>query len=150
MSREVIDLFTDGGSRGNPGPSAIGVVVVRARYVIHEHASPVKPGTNNEAEYTALLCGLIHCRKHHSGATVICHMDSKLVHHQVTGLWRVRKDSLRQLRQSVTRAAEDLLFVDYRLERRSHPMIARADLRLNLLLDRMERRAIAREAGIRT
>ncbi len=51
-------LYSDGGSRGNPGEAAIGFVIYDKNEVVYEKARPIGIATNNIAEYTALLEGL--------------------------------------------------------------------------------------------
>jgi hypothetical protein len=54
----MLTLFTDGGSRGNPGPSAIGGVGFEEGREVFRFSERSPDGTNNEAEYRALLRGL--------------------------------------------------------------------------------------------
>ena len=51
-------LFTDGGARGNPGPSAIGCVLYINEQKVDSFSECIGKGTNNQAEYKALLIGL--------------------------------------------------------------------------------------------
>ena len=56
---ETITIFTDGGSRGNPGPSAIGVYITDAEgKVVKEVSESIGNATNNFAEYQAVMRGL--------------------------------------------------------------------------------------------
>jgi ribonuclease HI len=97
-------VHVDGGSRGNPGPAGIGVVITdpgagelaRANDYIGE-------ATNNEAEYEALLLGLDRARALGSREVEIVN-DSQLVERQVRGEYRVKKAELRVLRERVIEA----------------------------------------------
>jgi ribonuclease HI len=99
-------VHVDGGSRGNPGPAGIGVVitdpeggeVARANDYIGE-------GTNNEAEYHALLLGVNRARGLGAREVEIVN-DSQLVERQVRGQYRVKKAELRVLRDQVIEALE--------------------------------------------
>jgi len=52
-------IYTDGGSRGNPGPSAVGVVFCNEKgEVIKKYGQEIEQGTNNEAEYKAVIFAL--------------------------------------------------------------------------------------------
>jgi ribonuclease HI len=51
----IVTVNTDGGSRGNPGQAAIGVVVSDEMSVIAELKQAIGVATNNEAEYTAVI-----------------------------------------------------------------------------------------------
>lgn len=101
-----VTLVFDGGSRGNPGP-AYGSYVVR--WPGQPAATPRRlrfgPGTNNEAEYRALLAGLegvlheLPARGLEPGRTrLIVRGDSQLVLRQLEGVWKARQARLRVLR----------------------------------------------------
>ncbi|MDD5553614.1 MAG: ribonuclease HI family protein, partial [Candidatus Omnitrophica bacterium] len=53
-----LKIYVDGASKGNPGPSGIGVVICSDGKVIKNVASFIGNTTNNVAEYTALIYGL--------------------------------------------------------------------------------------------
>jgi len=55
-----LEIFTDGGCSGNPGPAAIGVVIKDGDKTIKTLSRAIGHGTNNIAEYTALI---VACRK---------------------------------------------------------------------------------------
>jgi ribonuclease HI len=94
-------IFTDGGARGNPGPSGIGVVI----YLEDEHGNRkhlenieeyIGEHTNNFAEYTALIKALERAT-HLEQKNVQCYLDSELVVKQITGLYKIREESLKPL-----------------------------------------------------
>jgi ribonuclease HI len=91
-----ITIFTDGGSRGNPGPAALGVVVYGADNTeIYAHGERVGTATNNEAEYAALLHSLTwvteYIKTHPEITRVEWKLDSKLVVEQTLGHWKVKE-----------------------------------------------------------
>ena len=53
-----LEIFTDGGCLGNPGPAAIGVVIKNGAKTVKTLARSIGEGTNNIAEYTALIAAL--------------------------------------------------------------------------------------------
>jgi formyltetrahydrofolate-dependent phosphoribosylglycinamide formyltransferase len=90
-------LYTDGGSRGNPGPGA-------AAYILKDPSGKTLSGkaffipqaTNNVAEYTAVVCGLEAALA--AGSTQIELMcDSELIIRQIHGQYKVKSDNLREL-----------------------------------------------------
>ncbi len=89
-------IFTDGGSRGNPGPAGIGGVVYRntkGGEVVYEFSEYLGTGTNNEAEYTALLHSIKWLSEYDKLAEiehVTWHLDSKLVVEQVSKNWKIK------------------------------------------------------------
>ncbi|CAB4936513.1 unannotated protein [freshwater metagenome] len=98
MSRRLI-VEADGGSRGNPGPSAYGALVREAATgeVLIELAGHLGIATNNVAEYTGLLEGLRAAIEIDATATVEARLDSKLVVEQMSGRWAIKNDALRRI-----------------------------------------------------
>src|SRR5690606_17537462 len=86
-SKDHLVLYTDGGSRGNPGPSAAGFVVMNDKeHVIHEGGMYLGITTNNQAEYQAVMLGLE--KAFEMGArTVDVRLDSLLVVNQMNGIY---------------------------------------------------------------
>jgi len=95
----------DGASRGNPGPSAAAYVLTDDDGVVKRDAEAIGEATNNEAEYAALLRGLVEARE--LGYTVVEAVgDSQLVVKQVEGDWRCRAENLKPLRDEAVEVAE--------------------------------------------
>lgn len=96
-------LYTDGGSRGNPGPSAIGVVILDMDdNVVKKDGKYIGITTNNQAEYQALNHGLEEARELGVKELTVF-MDSLLVVNQMKGLYKVKNSEL----QPVYKAAVD-------------------------------------------
>jgi ribonuclease HI len=93
-------VYCDGGSRGNPGPSAIGAVVWDTSIEPHRRLAAVSERigvtTNNVAEYRALIAGL-EAAAPFRARRVRVRADSKLVVEQVKGTWKVKQPHLRPL-----------------------------------------------------
>ncbi|HLC69643.1 MAG TPA: ribonuclease HI family protein [Patescibacteria group bacterium] len=92
-----LDIYTDGGSRGNPGRAALGVVVKdETGKTIAAFGEYLGEQTNNYAEYQALIAGLEKAKK--LGATEVeCIMDSELVTKQMNGIYKIREPALQKL-----------------------------------------------------
>lgn len=131
-----LDLYTDGASRGNPGPSAGAYLLVdRTGKLVRMSGFFLGAGTNNEAEYRALIRGLeaaagLGARK------VIVYSDSELVVRQMSGRYRVGSPRLRPLNEQAKALAGKFDSVRFRSVPREDPMIARADLLCNQVLDK--------------
>lgn len=92
-------IEADGGSRGNPGPSAYGAVLKDAGTgaVLAEDGTAIGVATNNVAEYHGLIAGLRLAREFAPDAEVEVRMDSKLVVEQMSGRWRIKHPDMRPL-----------------------------------------------------
>lgn len=89
------EVFIDGASRGNPGPSGVGVVFLDAHGAAGRQLSRyIGETTNNVAEYLALLYALQQALQdgYH---TLTVHTDSELLARQLNGQYRVRDPRLR-------------------------------------------------------
>ena len=97
---DVVEVFADGGARGNPGPAAIGAVVFDPTTspptrlaTVSEH---IGNATNNVAEYRAVIAGLEAAQPF--GARLLrLRADSMLVIRQLEGAWKVKHAGLRPL-----------------------------------------------------
>lgn len=86
-------LMFDGGSRGNPGPSGAGYVIYCYDEEIAYGFQYVGAATNNIAEYTGLICGLLAAAEIGIEKLVI-KGDSLLVLNQLTGVWAIKAPNL--------------------------------------------------------
>jgi ribonuclease HI len=97
MQQKKIIIYTDGGARGNPGPSGIGVVIYNEdKELIEEHSDFLGIATNNQAEYKAVILALK--KAHLLGAEEIhFFLDSELVVKQLRGEYKVKNQDLASL-----------------------------------------------------
>lgn len=103
------EVYIDGASRGNPGESGIGVLVIRGDGTRREIRKYLGKGTNNEAEYKALIEALGRLSDEKSPETGIrIHTDSQLVANQMNGLWKVKDPKLRVLHAEAKKLAASL------------------------------------------
>lgn len=89
-----VRIYTDGGSRGNPGPAASGAVIKEVKAgkegpIIATASKFLGKDTNNQAEYTAIIIGLEKARTL-KAQTVELYMDSELAVKQLKGQYRVK------------------------------------------------------------
>ena len=94
----TLHLFTDGGSRGNPGQAAIGCILVDPKrgVTLREHGEAIGIETNNVAEYRALIEGLTLAEQYHPNH-LLCFLDSELIVRQISGEYRVKMPTLQPL-----------------------------------------------------
>jgi ribonuclease HI len=128
-----VTVYIDGGSRGNPGPAAAGVVVLDTHgTVLHEAGIYLGQATNNVAEYRGLLAGLEAAAA--SGATELeIVSDSELLVRQMTGEYRVKNPGLVPLAERARRLANGFAACTFRHVRREDNL--RADRLVNQALD---------------
>jgi len=88
-----LELYIDGASKGNPGPSGIGVVICRGAETIKNISSYIGNATNNIAEYTALIYGLQEALKLKAEALKI-NTDSQLLHRQLNKTYKVKNPNI--------------------------------------------------------
>jgi ribonuclease HI len=124
----TIYLNTDGGSRGNPGPAAIGVVFFDGdSKELHTYKECIGDGTNNEAEYRAIIKALEILTKsrwfvEHNSADnkVICRLDSQLVVEQINGNYKVKQEHIKvfmvQIKEYVSEMKLQIEFIHIRRE----------------------------------
>lgn len=92
-------IHTDGGSRGNPGPAATGIVIEQDKKQIASFGTYLGITTNNIAEYKALIEAFIYLLTQRKGdrEEVVCYLDSELVVKQLTGVYKIKDKNLQQL-----------------------------------------------------
>jgi ribonuclease HI len=135
---ETIMVNFDGGSRGNPGPAGIGVVLAA------EDGTPlitrgkfIGVATNNVAEYTALIFGLREAAK--LGASkILVRGDSELVIRQMRGEYRVKNPALKHLFEQA-----QALLGDFKSVKLEHNLRDQ-----NSLADRLANRAMDKRADV--
>jgi len=127
--------YTDGASRGNPGPAACAFVIVDGWGVlIASEARVLGKKTNNEAEYHAVI-GALEKAASTPYRQIVVHSDSELVIRQIKGEYKVRKPHLRELflqEQELERLFESVEFVNLP---REDPWIRIVDTLCNDALD---------------
>jgi ribonuclease HI len=127
-------LYTDGGSRGNPGPAASAFVLeADDGTVLDARGDAIGIATNNVAEYRALLAGLeAAVRAGVDELEVVS--DSELLVKQMRGEYKIKNAALRGLFLEAARLAREIGTVSYRAVRREHNELA--DSLVNEALDR--------------
>ncbi len=131
----MIYTNSDGGSRGNPGNAAIGVLVRNEKEILEEYAEVLeKQTTNNVAEYKALIKALEVASKH-TQKKITCFLDSELVVKQILGKYRVKNPRLMKLFLEVQKLQNRFDKIIYIHIKRDDKYQKRADYLLNKKLD---------------
>lgn len=93
-------VYCDGGSRGNPGHSAAGVVIYKDDKLVKAFGKYLGIGTNNVAEYHAAFMGLLSIREFDpkGQGNVLMLLDSLLVVNQMKGIFKCRDSKMQELK----------------------------------------------------
>jgi ribonuclease HI len=127
-------LFTDGGSRGNPGPAAYAFVLeAEDGTVLDARGEAIGVATNNVAEYSALVSGLERAVEVGVDELEVV-SDSELMVKQMRGEYKVKNRALQDLFLDASRLARNIRRVTYTAVRREHNELA--DSLVNEALDR--------------
>jgi len=136
-----IIVFTDGGSRGNPGPAAVGIYMEdHAGKEITSIGKKIGNATNNVAEYSAIIEALDWlCKNKHKleeNTRIAFYLDSELAYSQLSGLYRVKNTTIRELVFKVRQKEAELnMQISYlHIPREKNK---KADLLVNLALDNL-------------
>jgi ribonuclease HI len=93
----ILKVFTDGGSKGNPGPSSIGGVGYIDSKKVFDFKKSIGIATNNDAEYKALIEAFINILKLLPRPSKIeFYSDSRLMVNQVKGLFKIKNGRIRE------------------------------------------------------
>lgn len=134
MINNKYKVYTDGGSRGNPGNSAIGFVVLHNDNEIFRYKKCIGIATNNIAEYTALIYALTYLKKTNIKGEITCFLDSELVVKQLLGIYKVKDDKILKLFTIVKNLQVELKSITFVNVPRAQNKIA--DKLVNLALDK--------------
>lgn len=128
-----VKLYGDGGSRGNPGPSASGFVILDMNdNVLLEQGVYLGITTNNQAEYQALKFGLEKALR--SGVSEIdVFMDSLLVINQLKGIFKVKNRDLWPIYAAILELAKEFKHITFTHVPRELNKLA--DEQVNICLD---------------
>lgn len=130
-----LKVYSDGGARGNPGPSAIAFLVVSEEdVVLHKASLFLGDHTNNQAEYWAIITALQYAASAKT-EEVTCYLDSELVVKQLTGQYSVRNPELRKLWEMTQKLILSFRKVTFINVPRTNLFIQQADSLLNHILD---------------
>lgn len=133
-----LHLFSDGGSRGNPGQAAIAYIIEDPTrgVILRQHGECIGVETNNIAEYRALIEGLKVANRYHPNR-LVCHLDSELVVKQLSGEYQVKMPTLQPLVEEVRSLSME--FPDIVFKHIPRGDNYRADALVNKALNEQER-----------
>src|SRR3989475_8503774 len=138
----------DGGSRGNPGPAAYGVIIRDGRgEIVAKLKKYIGRMTNNVAEYYGLIAAMDYAQSHAIRALRI-ESDSELLVKQMRGQYKVKSEDLRPLFERAQKMSK--AFDSFRIEHVYREQNREADALANEALDETEGKASGSAAGKKT
>ncbi len=129
----MFKLYSDGGARGNPGPSAIGAFLFDDSDILIDYGGEyVGETTNNVSEYEALLLG-IKLAIEFRVTELRCHLDSELVVKQLNSQYKVKNANMKDLYKQVQETISEFDVIEFVHVPREKNRFA--DLMVNIILD---------------
>lgn len=109
-NENIINVYTDGGARGNPGEAAYGFVIYdKNENIIFKQGKKIGIATNNTAEYMGIIGALTYIKDNLKTLNKIYFfLDSQLVANQLMGKYKVKDENLRNLFFSVKNLEEEI------------------------------------------
>ena len=129
----MLEIYTDGASRGNPGKSAIAYVFVESGKVIELHSEKIEDATNNIAEYKAIIEALTEANSR-GYAEVNLFSDSLLVISQIRGDFKIKSPHLFQLLNRAKIITQNFQKIEFRQIERENKFIKIADNLCSIIL----------------
>lgn len=135
IEREMIvgefDIYVDGASSGNPGPSGVGIVVYDGDEAIIRESEYIGSATNNQAEYIACIKAL-ELSENMNARKITIHSDSQLVVKQLNNEYRIKNEKLYEYYNKIRKLERKFLEVEYKYiprdENKEADMLAKTSL----------------------
>lgn len=131
---DILDIYVDGASRGNPGPSAWSYLFMVGNKEIDKKAGYIGHGTNNQAEYNAIINALKDAKKY-TRWHVKVHSDSELVVKHIIGEYRIKASHLVPLCMEIYELENFFQKVEFFNVGRNNKLISRCDELCNKCLN---------------
>lgn len=135
-----IEVFCDGASRGQGqkrfGEASCAAIVYKNRKKVAQFARGLGPRTNNEAEYEAVIAGLLICSMSDLVDPII-YTDSAVVANQISGKWKCKNSSLMPLLMTIEDIRSEY---NFRVLQVPRSFVWEADALANTFLDELELR----------
>lgn len=110
FSKQTLTIYSDGGSRGNPGNAGVGYLIYdQDKNLVFSQGKYIGLTTNNVAEYQAIKAALQYLLENNIVCqTVACYLDSELVVKQLMGIYKIKKPHLFQIVQEIKAIIQEL------------------------------------------
>ncbi|MFN4182508.1 MAG: reverse transcriptase-like protein, partial [bacterium] len=118
-----VDIYTDGGSKGNPGPSACSCIFSVAGKILYVYGESLGWTTNNVAEYCGVLLGMKEALKR-GYERIVIHSDSELLVRQMKGEYEITDEKLRERAEEIREISREFRSVKWELITREENRLA--------------------------
>ena len=111
MKSSKIKIYSDGGSRGNPGPAACAFLVKKAKRIVYKKAFYLGRKTNNQAEYIGVVNAINWLKDNKSTvkrSKINFYLDSELAVKQLSGIYKVKNKKLKSYVSYILKSLEKL------------------------------------------
>ena len=131
---DKLKIYTDGASRGNPGPAASAFLFVHNDIVIHDGCDFIGTATNNTAEYRAIINALKVAERFSRGHVQV-YSDSNLAVQQINKKWKINYPHLSKFCNEVYKLCKKYEQVEFFHVGRNNPYVQKSDKLCNERLD---------------
>lgn len=131
---DVLEIYTDGAARGNPGPAAIAFIYAKEGKEFYRENDYIGKATNNTAEYIAIIHAIKKAEDYTIG-NIVLYSDSQLAIKQINGDWNIHADHLSKLCDDVLNLLEKFEHVKLNHVSRKNKMIQKCDKLCNKALN---------------
>lgn len=133
---KILTIYTDGASRGNPGPASCGFVIYENNQLLIEKGINLGIQTNNYAEYQGVIQALQWTiENYEKDVPIQFKMDSLLVANQMSGKWKIKHEGIRNLYYTAKNLEKEFPSVTYQHVAREEN--TEADKMANFALDNL-------------
>ncbi|MEA1994407.1 MAG: ribonuclease HI family protein [Euryarchaeota archaeon] len=130
----MLKIYTDGASRGNPGPAAWAYIIFEDKKIQEENSGYLGEATNNTVEYNAIINALKRA-KGYNEKEIQVYSDSELAIKQINREYKTNKPHLRKLRDKIYSLSQKFRNIEFAHVPRENKYIQRCDALCNRSLD---------------
>lgn len=131
---DILEIYTDGASRDNPGHAAIAFIFVKEGKEFYRENKYIGKATNNTSEYKAIISALKKAEDY-TRWNIVLYSDSQLAINQINGDWRIHADHLSKLCDEVLNLLKKFENVKFKHVSRKNKMIQKCDELCNKALN---------------
>lgn len=133
--KDIITIYTDGASRGNPGPAAAAFIFLYEKDLLYENALYLGTTTNNAAEYQAIFNALKEVQQFTKNSIKL-YSDSQLIVRQLNSVYKVKSKRLYPFYKEIQKIKDQFNNISFNHVNRTNKYIKKCDSLANDILDK--------------